>query len=435
MMQKSPHSESRPSLLRVFPGEREELALAGWAWFYFFCVLAAYYMIRPVREAIGAANGTDKLPWLFAATLSSMLVLHLPFAALTKRLPRTRLIHFIYRFFIANLVGFALLQFAPNPAITLWSGRAFFVWTSVFNLFAVSLFWTLMVDVFRSDQGQRLFGWIAMGGTLGAICGSSATAVLAHRVPTLVMMVGSAVLLELALLAVRRLARFATPALGQSTTQERVVEGSVFSGLVHAVRSPYLLNVALYMLLFTITSTSLYFQQAQLVRTLVPTPEARTALFAQIDLAVNVLTLLAQMFVTARFLRWLGMGAALAAVPLFTAVGFGALAFTPTLGVLIVFQILRRAGVFAIARPAQELLFTVVPREDKYRAKSFIDTSVYRAGDQIGAWTQAGLESLGLSIAGLAFAAVPISVAWLFNGVWLGIRQKALVSATDRHQK
>jgi AAA family ATP:ADP antiporter len=196
-----------------------------------------------------------------------------------------------------------------------------------------------------------------------------------------------------------------------------------------------LINVCFYILLFTVTSTFLYFQQAEIVRQSFTDRGARTAFFARVDLWVNILTLSAQLFLTGRVLRWFGVALTLAALPLISMVGFATLALAPTIAVLVVYQVIRRAGNFAFARPSREVLYTVVPREDKYKAKSFIDTAVYRMGDQLGAWSYAGLGWLGLAITGIAMLAVPLSLAWLINGLWLGRKQNALETGAAMTQK
>jgi AAA family ATP:ADP antiporter len=182
-------------------------------------------------------------------------------------------------------------------------------------------------------------------------------------------------------------------------------------------------------LLFATTSTFLYFQQAEIARQSFAERGARTAFFARVDLWVNILTLGAQLFLTGRVLRWIGVALTLALLPLMSILGFSALALTPTIAVLVIYQVIRRAGNFAFARPSREVLFTVVPREDKYKAKSFIDTVIYRLGDQVGAWSYAGLGLLGIGMVGISLVAVPLSIAWLINGLWLGRKQKILESA------
>jgi AAA family ATP:ADP antiporter len=407
---------------------------------YFFCILSAYYVIRPVRDEMGVAGGVDNLVWLFTGTLLGMLLVHPLFTALVARLPRRRFVPLIYRFFMLNLAAFFLVFGAADTARAVWVGRVFFVWTSVFNLFVVSVFWSFMTDLYRPAQSERLFGLVAVGGTMGAILGSTITAALVPVLGPVNLLLVSALLLEIAARAARaldgqeeRLARGtrledAGAAGGQDAG---LIGGGVLDGIRHVARSPYLLGIAALMLLFTIASTFLYFQQAAIVaRVLEGDPQARTRLFAGIDLAVNVLTLATQIFLTGRVLRWLGVGVGLAVLPLMSLFGFGILGGAPVLAVLVVFQVLRRAGNFAVQRPAREVLYTVLSRTDKYKAKNFNDTFVYRVGDQLGAWSYTAMAGLGLGLSGLALTMVPLSAAWLLLALWLGGRYRRLRGLT-----
>ncbi|HZD40809.1 MAG TPA: hypothetical protein VE131_08820, partial [Terriglobales bacterium] len=244
-----------------------EVAALGWSWLYIFSVLSSYYVLRPIRDEMGVASGVENLQWLFTGTLLGMIAVNPPFSALVAKLPRVRFIAITYRFFMANLLVFALLLSLATAAQNIWIGRIFFIWTSVFNLFVVSVFWALMVDVFDSEQGKRLFGFIAAGATVGGIAGSSVTVFLARSVSATYLMLGSALLLELAVFSVRRLARLSR-ALRQNPVdrggEEAPIGGSIFAGLTHAFKSAYLVNVGVYILLFSITSTFIYFQQAEI---------------------------------------------------------------------------------------------------------------------------------------------------------------------------
>jgi AAA family ATP:ADP antiporter len=403
----------------VRPHERRAL---GWSLVYVFAILSAYYVLRPIRDEMGVQGGVENLPWLFSGTLLGMIAVNPLFAALVKRLPRARFIAWSYRFFAANLVLFLVLFHLADPAQNVWVGRAFFIWLSVFNLFVVSVFWATMVDVFDSEQGKRLFGLLAAGATLGAIAGSTLTASLVREAGATNLFFASIVLLEVAVFAVRKLS------FKEQRQEEPPIGGGVLAGISHTFRSPYLLNICVFILLFTVTSTFLYFQQATIARDSFADRASRTAFFAQVDLLVNVLTLAVQLFFTARILRKLGVALTLGILPLFTLLGFAALAAAPVIAVLVAFQVLRRAANFALARPTREVLFTVLPREDKYKAKSFIDTVVYRAGDQVGSWSYLALGGFGLGIAGVALVAVPLSALWLYNGLWLGRRQAKMVA-------
>ena len=419
---------------------------------YFFFILSAYYILRPIRDEMGVAGGVRNLPWLFTGTLVVMLLAHPPFAALVVRLPRTRFISYTYRFFMANLLVFlALLKMAPE-SWNIWIGRGFFIWVSVFNLFIVSVFWAFMADIFRSDQGKRMFGFVALGGTLGAIVGSAIIVLLVEIIGPVYPMLISVVLLELAVQCVRRLSTLsiapdgsvpeesgprlagvpeAEPGRGYAAHPrepgaEEPIGGRVLAGIAQVFRSPYLLGIVAYMLLYTIVATFLYFQQAEIVDRNFVDRAVRTAFFAKIDLAVNVLAIFTQGFFTGRIIKWLGVAVTLTLLPAVSIIGFLSLGFWPVVAVLVVFQTLRRASNYALARPAREVLYTVVSREEKYKAKNFIDTFVYRGGDQIGAWSYAAMGWLGLGMSAIAFVAAPICGLWLVVGFLLGRRQTVL---------
>ncbi|MBV9968032.1 MAG: MFS transporter [Alphaproteobacteria bacterium] len=417
-------------LHRVIDVRREELPVVLWCWLYIFAVLSSYYIMRPIRDEMGVAGGVNNLPWLFTGTLIGMVVVNVPFAWLVKNLPRSRFIPLTYRFFALNIVLFAIALHFADQAQTIWIGRIFFIWVSVYNLFVVSIFWQLNVDLFSPEQGKRLFGFIAAGATIGAIVGAAVTASLARIVSPIVLLLGAAVLLEVAVFAVGRLSRL-SPSLhhrpaATARAEERPIGGGVLSGITRAFSSLYLVNVSLFLMLFAITSTVLYFQQAGIVSQSFADRGAQTAFFATVDLLVNTLTLVIQLFLTGRIVLWLGVALALAFLPALTILGFGALAAAPTLSAIATFQVLRRAGDYGIARPTREVLFTVVPREDRYKAKGFIDTFVYRLGDQVGAWGVAAFRWFGAGAAELALIAIPIAFLWLLNALWLGRRQEVM---------
>ncbi len=415
-------------LRRVVDVQPRETKALAWSWLYFFCVLSAYYVIRPLRDEIGAAGGVAKLPWLFAGTLIGMAVANPPFSALVSRLAPVRFISLTYRFFEANLLLFLVLLDRTTGSQSVWVGRIFFVWVAIFNLFVVAVFWGFLVDLFDNDQARRLFGFIAAGGTLGGIAGSVLTSTLVAHVGRAFLLLVSAALLETAVFSVRRLSRVSRGLCERQAgrARETVIGGGVASGFSHALKSPYLLGISAYMLLSAILATFLYFQQADIAQHSFTDRALRAAFFAEVDLAVNILTLVIQLLATARILRRLGVAITLTLLPALSVAGFLLLGLAPVLWTIVVIQVLRRAADFAVARPTREILFTVVPREDKYKAKSFIDTFVYRAGDQLGAWTYALMGFFGLALAGISFAAVPISMLWLLNGLGLGRRQEKM---------
>ena len=401
----------------------------------FFFLLSSYFVLRPMRDEVAASSGVNGLTWLFAATLAGTLLFNPMFSALVVRFPVRKFIPISYQFFVANmLIFYAVLRYmsaAEGSSVDVWAGRAFFIWTTVFALFNTSIFWCLMADTFRSDEAKRLFGFIGVGGTLGSIAGSGATAALAQRVGTMNLLIVSAVLLEIGVLVVMRFPRRAVIGPGERVRSKRdqdreLIGGSVWAGFTHVVRSPYLLGICGFMVLFTVGSTFLYFAQSDLVGREFADKASRTAVLAKLELSVQTLTVITQIFFTGRIIRWLGLGLALALLPIISILGFGGLALVPAFGTVAVFTVLRRGGNFAITNPAMEVLFTVVRREDKYKAKNVIETFVYRGGDQIGAWAYKGLTGLGLGLVGISYVAVPLSMIWLGLGLWLGRRQAQL---------
>jgi AAA family ATP:ADP antiporter len=400
------------------------------AFIFHFIVLGSYYVLRPIRDEIGAAS-LEKLSWMFTATLVAMLIANTLFAAIVARMPRRKFIPLAYRFFILNLAFFFVIMRTAPASQQAWISIAFYVWVSVFNLFVVTVFWAFMTDIFDTEQAKRLFGFISVGGTLGAIVGGSLTAFLVERVGTANLFIISAILLEAGAWCVRFFpTKFTsereTPVQEEKGTEERPIGGSLWSGMTHVISSPYLLGICAFILLHAITATLVYFQQADITRAAISDRAARTAFFAQLDVWVNVLTVVVQIFLTGRILKWLGVGMTLAMLPALSLVGFLAIGVLPGLGLLAFFQVLRRAMNYALSRPAREVLFTVLRREDKYKAKSFMDTFVYRAGDQIGAWSYPLLTLMGLGLTGISFVAAPLAAVWCALSLWLGKRQVAL---------
>jgi AAA family ATP:ADP antiporter len=412
------------ALNRFIRIEHGEVATSLWSFTCFFCVLCGYYILRPLRDEMGVQGGVENLPWLFSATFAAMLAVVPLFGLAAARLPRRRLVSWTYLFFIANvLVFYALFRAPVAPAAV---ARAFFIWVSVFNLFAVSVFWSLMADLHRPEQAARLFGFISAGGSCGALAGPSLTALLAAPLGTANLLLVSCAFLGFALVCTRALLRQASAASAPFSAAEVEIGGTAWSGVLVILRSPYLLGVVGWVLCYTVLLGFVYFELARLVAANYSDSGERTTLFAQVDLAVNVLTLLGQLFVVAKFVEKLGVGVALALLPALGIAGFAAIGVAPVLAVLLVFQILRRAADYAIARPAREMLFTVLGREQKYKSKNFIDTVVFRGGDAASGWTYSALKGLGLGLAGLAAIAIPGAMLWLALGLWLGVRHRHL---------
>jgi len=404
----------RDSLGRLLRAEAHELPALGWAFAYFFLLLAAYYVLRPVRDAMAVQAGAGKLQWLFTATFVAMLALVPLYGWLCARLPRAKFLPLVYLFFISNLIAF---HFFPDPGV-------FFVWLSVFNLFAVSVFWSLMADLFDAAQAARLFGAIAAGGSCGAIAGPALTAGAATALGNANLLLVSALLLACATGCIGRLLAWSRrfPRQGERDA-EQPLGGTLFAGMRAALASPYLLGICAYLFCYTVLSTALYFLQVDIVGKAIPDPAERTRFFALVDLAVNSSALFVQLTLTARLTARLGTGWMLALMPLASLAGFAALGAAPSLAVLLLVGITRRAGEFAISKPVREALYTVVPREERYKAKSFIDTVVYRGGDAASGWLFGLLRGAGLGLSGLAWAGLPVAGAWLAVSFWLGRRQ------------
>src|SRR5689334_3060824 len=398
---------------------------------FFFVVLAGYYVLRPIRDNIGAQQ-FENLWWMFTVVLVTMIVANALFSMIVARMSRRRFIPIAYRFFVLNLIiFFVLMQYVP-PGKQPWIDGCFFVWVSVFNLFATAVFWGFMTDLFTTEQGKRLFGFIAVGGSLGGILGPIITASLVHYVSTGFLLLICAAMLEIAAQSVRFFpAEFrgehARPN-DEAATAEKPIGGNFWDGVTHICKSPYLFGLFLFIFLYTFTSTWTYFQQSELTRSGFVDKAARTAFFAKLDLSVNTLTLIPQIFVTGRLMKFLGVTVTLLFMPVLSFFGFAAIAFAPVLPVLAAFQIVRRASTFAFMRPAREVLFTVLRREDKYKAKSFIDTFGYRCGDQFGV-SYSGLKAIGFGLSAISYIAMPIVAGWCVLGVWLGRKQQALTGA------
>jgi AAA family ATP:ADP antiporter len=418
-------------LQRLVDVEAGEVRAMFWAFSYFFVLLCSYYILRPLRDEMGIAGGVENLQWLFTGTFIAMLALVPLFGWITSRYPLTAFLPMVYGFFIINLLLFYVL-FNSELSIT-WIARAFFIWVSVFNLFVVSVFWSFMSDIFSNRQARRLFGFIAAGGTVGALVGPMLTTVLVKPLGTENLLLCSSVLLGWALLCIRRLTAWRATQDGSiavaSMSAALPLGGSMLAGIRLVLQSPYLLGIALLMLLFTTLATFLYFQQSQIIRDAFAEPAQRTAMFAVIDLGVNLLTVVIQLLLTGRLVRWLGLSWTLALVPVLLGFGFVALALSPVLAVLVVVQVVRRAGNYAIMRPSREMLYVVLEREEKYKAKNFIDTAVYRGGDAVSAWIYTGLRGLGLGLSGIAWIAVLLSALWAFLAYRMGREQDRLAQA------
>src|SRR5438046_85953 len=397
-------------LQRAVPATAPERSAALWSFAYFFTLLAGYYVLRPLRDQMGIAGGVKNLPWLFTATFISLLVAQPLYGALVARLPRVRFVPIVYHFFVVNLLLFWLLLIFDVEKVIV--ARVFFVWVSVFNLFAVAVFWSFMADLFTSEQGKRLFGFIGAGGTAGALLGPVITIWLSGPLGPVNLLIAAAVFLEFAVLCVHQVEQVADPRTEPASQAQRI-GGSAFAGLSELMRSPYLLGVAGWVSLLSFGATIAYFAQANIVSATFHSAAAQTRLFAGIDLAVGLLSLATQVFATATFLKRFGTGIAAAALPAVYVVGFAALAMAPSLAVVVALQVAQRSMNFAIANPARQVFFTVVGREEKYKAKNLIDVVVYRGSDALYGWVYDSLQALGIKLGAIALCTLPIVAGWL----------------------
>jgi AAA family ATP:ADP antiporter len=408
---------------------------ALWLGFAFhFIILSAYYVVKPIRDAIAASNRIETLPWMFTATLVVMLIANVIFAAIVARMERRKFIPFAYAFFILVLLLFFGLMRTGSPAQQVWTGRAFYVWVSVFNLFNTAIFWAFMTDLFTVEQGKRLYAFIAVGGTLGAIVGAYITKNLVRDLGQANLVAISAAMFAIVCFLVRFFPRSYTGDTRSEPVREEPIGGTVWSGFTHIARSPYLFGLAATIMLYTITSTWAYFQQTTLAGAALKTSADRTVFLSSLEIWVNCITLIIQVFLTGRFLKWFGVGFTLTALPFLSMLGFCAMAIAPSLALLALFQVIRRAGAYALMRPSREILFTVLKREDKYKVKSVTDTLGYRVGDQIGAWSYGGLGANGLqlSLNTISWIAVPVTAGWCVLSIWLARKQRVLADVQQQ---
>jgi ATP:ADP antiporter, AAA family len=413
--------------------EPDEVLPLCWSFLYFFCLLCGYYILRPVRDEMAIEGGVQNLPWMMTGTFVTLLLVTPLFGYLSAQVPRDRLLLTVYAFFGSHLVGFFLLM--ANHVAPHWIARVFFVWLSVFNLFVVSVFWSFMADLFTPDQATRLFSVIAAGGSTGAMVGPLVTTALTYVVPIPFLMMVSAAFLGACTLCILRLDRWSKQQPSHRLSRPgEAIGGSMWAGVRMAFSSLYLLGICGYLFCLTTTATFLYLEQTKLIGEQIASPQGRTRLFAVMDLAVNVTTFLTQLFMTGPMIARFGLASALTVLPAVSIVGFGMIGLLPLLAVFILFTIVRRIGEYAIAKPAREVLFTVLSRENKYKAKNFIDTAVSRGGDAMTGWIVNGVKSLGITAAHIAWILVPLACLWAWLGWSLANQEKLKQMANLKEQ-
>jgi AAA family ATP:ADP antiporter len=414
------------SLLNKFVDIHDDNELRGLyiATAYGFFIMFSYYILRAVRDEISSAD-RGNLQILWTAVFFVMLLAVPAYSWLVSKFSRGVFVPLANRFFIVCLLTFwCCLVFLPIDARP-WIDRVFYVWTSVFALFVVTVFWGFMSDCFDNSQGKRLFSFIAVGSSVGGMTGSALTAGMAQVLPAFTLLLLACIPLEIASWCARLLhRRFQTGSVIIPGEAERVISGTAWSGMRAVFASRYLMGIAAFITLMTFVSTVLYFQQASLVAEAFSDRGERTAFFARVDLVVSTLTIIFQVYLTARIIRWLGVGWTLAAIPVLMALGFVMLGLYPTLAVLVVVQVIYRAGRYGLTKPAREILWTVLGREEKYKSKPFLDAAIYRGGDLVSGWIYTGLAAVGLSIGAIALTAAPVAGIWAFLALRLGSKQE-----------
>ncbi|VXC61086.1 MFS transporter [Pseudomonas sp. 8Z] len=406
-------------------------AIAGFG--LFFSLFSGYFMLRPIRESMGIMAGVEHLQWLFTATFVVMLLAVPLFAWLNSRVPRLHFIDWVYGFFALNLLLFAVLFLARDESV--WLARGFYVWISVYNLFVVSVAWSLMADVFDSEQSKRLFAFIAAGASVGGLAGPALSALLVGVVGPSGLMLLAALLLAAALLLKQVLMRWreqggaGRAGAARTESPRQPVPGNPFSGMTRVLASPYLLGIAGFVILLATASTFLYFEQARLVAELFPQRDDQVRVFGVIDFVVQAGALLSQLFITGRIARRMGIRVLLACVPLLVCVGFVGLALMPTFAMLAALMIVRRVGEYAFVRPGREMLFAPLDAESKYKAKNFIDTVVYRAGDAMSGWLKSLLDMVAQGAWLVALVGAACAALWGLLGWYLGAQADDKASA------
>ncbi len=408
-------------LLGLKPGE---FIAVAWSFVYFFSLLSAYYMLRSVREAMAIMGGTQNIPWLFTGTFVVMMLATPVFGWVASRYPRKQFLPWVYYFFILDiLIFFSVFTYAQRSDLdTVWVARAFFVWLSVFNLFVVSVFWSFMADIYSKEQGRRLFGVISAGGSAGALLGPLMTSVLVVPLGFQNLLPLSAFLLMFSVYCVVQLRRWAeqAPSEGHEVALDisKPMGGGALAGIRMVLTSPYLGVIAIGVAFASLMGTVTYIYMAQLVSENFATADEQTQVFALLDVLTNALSLIGQLIVVKHVVQRFGVGVSLAVLPIVSVIGFALLAANPVFIIIAALQVTRRSLTFGLAKPTNDMLYTVVSREERYKAKNFTETALYRGGDLVGAWAVRMMAGLGLS--GISLVCVPIAVIWTVIAIWLG---------------
>jgi len=413
-----------PFITRILGIQRDELPAVAWSFVYFFCLLSSYYMLRSVRDAMAIVSGVQNIPWLFTGTFIVMLLATPVFGWVASRYPRKKFLPWVYHFFIANIFLFyaAFIYAQSNDIEQVWISRAFFVWLSVFNLFIVSVFWSFMADIYSKEQSRRLFGVISAGGSTGALLGPLITSMLVVPIGFQNLLPLSALLLAFAVYCIYRLrhwvARTDTSASQMAIESSTAIGGNALAGVRLVLTTPYFAAIAIALLFASFLGVVTYMYMAQLVSITFDSTDKQTQVFALLDALTNGLSLIGQLLIVKHSVRKLGVGPTLALLPIASVAGFALLAINPAFIIVAGLQVLRRSITFGLTKPTNDMLYVVVSPEAKYKAKNFIETTVYRGSDLISTWIIKFIGGIGLS--GVALVCVPIAAIWTVLALWIG---------------
>jgi ATP:ADP antiporter, AAA family len=410
--------------VRIEPGEKRAVFTA---FALMFCVMGGYFSVRPIRETVGTILGEALTSdtWIWTAVFAIAIIPVYGF--LVARVSRATLVPSIYGSVALALAATGMV-FNADPQ-NMVAGRIYYVGISVINLFLVSVFWSFLLELFRSEQTKRLFGFIAAGGTTGALVGPFVTdRIVSHVGISGVLYFGAtlfvlAIFCQRALLAEMHATETRAAAAGEEAPRvTRGVGGNPFAGVTLVLKSPYLIGIALFVVMISTANTILYFEQLRLVKNMFEDPEQRTQMFARIDFIVQTLTVVSQLLITGRVAQKLGVTALLVILPLLIMGGFLILASLGTFLILACVMVLRRWGEYAFIRPGREMLWGRLDTETKYKAKNFIDVTVYRFSDAVVAQVQDALKGAGMNPMQGALLGAGVCAIWAVNGWWLGRR-------------
>ena len=431
-------------LARLFGLKKHEYVIVAWSFVYFFCILSSYYILRPIRETMAVGGGPNTIPLLFLATFVVMLLATPIFGWVTSNYPRRKFLPWIYLFFICNILIFwaVFSVLIDDEQSHLWLGRVYFVWLSVFNLFIVSVFWSFMADIYTREQGRRLFGVIAAGGSIGGLLGAIATSALVVKIGFQNLFPFAAAMLAIGIYCIRRIRESVSAERSQEALASaglgKPLGGNRLAGVTHMLSSPYFRSIAVSSVIASLLGTALYMFRAELVGQVIIDDDIRTQFFSNINIATSAIALVGQLFIVRHVVSRLGIGLSLVLMPIVSIVGFAALAFNPTLmpfvtdagfawlttdptlAAVAILIIIRRGLGFGVTKPTSDMLYSVVTPEEKYKTKNFIDTAIYRLGDLVGTWSIRGLTALGMGMSVVFWTMVPFAVIWSFIMLWLG---------------